>query len=74
MSAPTNEEHLQETLKTLNTAMNIIGQMKTDIETLRTVLKDTVAGLESASAGFTESNWEEEIARAKLGLEMTGND
>ncbi len=67
-------EQLQKTLDTLNTAVTLIEQMREDIAVLRVALQGAVDGLESASAGFTESNWEEEIARGKLALEMTARE
>lgn len=70
---PTNEEHLQETLRTLNTAMTLIEEMKSDIAILR--------------AGMTEIRREAEelqrrrsvsvqyiIDRASLALEMTARE
>ena len=56
MSAPTNEEHLQETLKTLNTAVNVIEQMKSDIAILR--------------AGMTEIRREAEEIQARRSVSM----
>ena len=73
MSAPTNEEHLKEALRTLNTAMTLIEEMKSDIAILR--------------AGMTEIRREAEelqrrrsvsvqyiIDRASLALEMTARE
>ena len=67
-------EQLQKTLDSLNTAVTLIEQMREDIAVLRVALQGAVDGLESASSGFTESNWEEEIARGKLALEMTARE
>lgn len=70
MSAPTNEEHLQEALKTLNTAVNIIEQMKSDIAILRAGMAEIRREAEEIQARRTVSV-QYIIDRANLALEMT---
>lgn len=70
MSVPTSEEHLQEALRTLNTAMTLIEEMKSDIAILRTGMTEIRREAEelqrrrSASVQYI-------IDRANHALEMT---
>lgn len=73
MSTPTNEEHLQEALKTLNTAVNIIEQMKSDIAILRAGMAEIRREAEEIQSRRVVST-QYIIDRANLALEITAHD
>lgn len=70
MSTPTNEEHLQETLRTLNTAVTLIEEMKSDIAILRTGMAEIRREAEELQRRRSVSV-QYIIDRANHALEMT---
>lgn len=73
MTAPTNEEHLQETLRTLNTAMTLIEEMKSDIAILHACMTEIRREAEELQRRRSVSV-QYIIDRASLALEMTARE